>query len=171
VGDWRDLIRDVADFPVPGVVFKDISPVLAHAMAFAAMIDELIEACRAFEPEAVVAIEARGFLLAAPVALALGTGLAPVRKPGKLPFRTRSVAYSLEYGDAVLHMHSDALATGSRVLIVDDVLATGGTIDAAVQLIRASDAEPIGAAVLMDIAALGGVARLGELPVRSLTTS
>jgi adenine phosphoribosyltransferase len=170
MSDWRDLIRDIADFPVPGIVFKDICPVLADPAALESMIGELIEAARPFRPDAVVAIEARGFLFGAPLALAVGAGLVPVRKPGKLPWNTRSVAYVLEYADAVLHMHSDALPAGSRVLIVDDVLATGGTVDAAARLIRACDAEPVGAVLLLEIVALGGRERLGALPVRSLLT-
>lgn len=126
MGDWRELIRDIPDFPLPGIMFKDIAPVLADSAALAAMVGELVEVCRSFRPDAVVAVEARGFLLGSPVALALGVGLVPVRKPGKLPYLTRSVSYALEYGEAVLHMHVDALATGARVLLVDDVLATGG---------------------------------------------
>jgi len=170
MADWRELIRDVPDFPAPGIVFKDISPILADPPALQTMIGELIEECRPLAPEMVVAIEARGFLLGAPVALAFGAGLVPVRKPGKLPFRNRSVAYALEYGEAALHMHLDALEPGARVLIVDDVLATGGTLDAAAQLVVASDAVPVGAAVLLEIEALKGRHRLEPLPVRCLMT-
>jgi len=168
VGGWRELIRDVADFPVPGILFKDISPVLADPAALAAMVTELVEVCRSLSPDAIVAVEARGFLLGSPVALALGTGLVPVRKPGKLPFLTRSVAYALEYGEAVLHMHVDGLEPGARVVIVDDVLATGGTLDATAQLVTAAAAVPVGAAVVLEIAGLGARDRLGTLPVHSL---
>jgi adenine phosphoribosyltransferase len=171
VGGWRELIRDVADFPVPGILFKDISPVLADPAALAAMVTELVEVCRLLSPDAIVAVEARGFLLGAPVALALGTGLVPVRKPGKLPYPTRSVAYALEYGEAVLHMHIDGLEPGTRVVIVDDVLATGGTLDATAQLVTAAEAIPVGAAVVLEISGLGARDRLGSLPVCSLTTT
>lgn len=166
--DWRKLVRDVPDFPSPGILFKDIAPVLADSAALAAMTAELVEACRGERVDMVVAVEARGFILGAPVALALGAGFVPVRKPGKLPHRTRSVAYALEYGEAVLHMHTDALQPGDRVLIVDDVLATGGTVAATVQLIREAGAEPVAAAVLLEIAALGGRAALAPLPVHVL---
>lgn len=166
--DWRSLVRDVPDFPVPGILFKDIVPVLADAAGLAAMCDEMTEAARAFEPDVVVAIEARGFILGAPLALGLGVGFVPVRKPGKLPFATRSVAYALEYGEAVLHMHVDALAAGARVLVVDDVLATGGTLAATAQLVTEAGATPVGAVVALEISGLGARDRLTDLPLTSL---
>jgi adenine phosphoribosyltransferase len=166
--DWRKLVRDVPDFPSPGILFKDIAPVLADAAALAALTAELVEVCRGEPVDMVVAVEARGFILGAPVALALGAGFVPVRKPGKLPHLTRSVAYALEYGEAVLHMHLDALAPGDRVLIVDDVLATGGTLFAAAQLVREAGATPVAAAVLLEIGALGGRAALAPLPLHIL---
>jgi adenine phosphoribosyltransferase len=166
--DWRKLVRDVPDFPSPGILFKDIAPVLADAAALAALTAELIEVCRGEPVDMVVAVEARGFILGAPVALALGAGFVPVRKPGKLPHLTRSVAYALEYGEAVLHMHLDALQPGDRVLIVDDVLATGGTLAAAAQLVREAGATPVAAAVLLEIGALGGRAAVSPLPVHIL---
>nr|WP_245541734.1 adenine phosphoribosyltransferase [Sporichthya polymorpha] len=166
--DWRALVRNVPDFPVPGIQFKDIAPVLADAGALAAVTDELAEAARAMSPDVVVAIEARGFILGAPLALALGVGFVPVRKPGKLPFTTRSVAYALEYGEAVLHMHTDALAPGARVVIVDDVLATGGTLAATAQLVREAGATPVGALVALELGALGGRGRLPDLPLTAL---
>lgn len=166
--DWRALVRDVPDFPVPGILFKDIAPVLADPAGLAGMTDELTEAARALRPEVVVAVEARGFILGAPIALALGVGFVPVRKPGKLPYLTRSVAYALEYGEAVLHMHVDALPTGIRAVIVDDVLATGGTLAAAAQLIQEAGATPVGAVVALEIPGLGARDRLTDLPVTSL---
>ncbi|MGQ0466786.1 MAG: adenine phosphoribosyltransferase [Sporichthyaceae bacterium] len=169
--EWRGLIRDVPDFPSPGILFRDIAPVLGNAAAFAALTGELADACRDFAVDAVVAVEARGFILGAPVALALGVGFVPVRKPGKLPYATRSVAYALEYGEAVLHMHVDAVQPGARVLLIDDVLATGGTLAAAAQLVREGGAEPVAAAVLLEIEGLPGRANLAPLNVRALLTS
>jgi adenine phosphoribosyltransferase len=169
VTDWRALVRDVPDFPVPGILFKDLVPVLADPAGFAAMTAELTGAAREFEPDVVVAIEARGFILGAPIALALGVGFVPVRKPGKLPYTTRSVAYALEYGEAVLHMHTDALAAGARALLVDDVLATGGTLAATAQLVTEAGASPVGAVVALEIAGLGARERLSELPLRTLS--
>jgi adenine phosphoribosyltransferase len=168
VTDWRALVRDVPDFPVPGILFKDLVPVMADAAGFAALTAELTDAAREFSPDVVVAIEARGFILGAPIALGLGIGFEPVRKPGKLPFTTRSVAYALEYGEAVLHMHTDALAPGARALIVDDVLATGGTLGATAQLVTEAGADPVGAVVALELAGLGARERLAKLPVRAL---
>lgn len=168
--DWRGLIRDIPDFPSPGILFRDIAPVLGDAAGFAAMTDELVARCRPLRVDAVVAVEARGFILGAPVALALGVGFVPVRKPGKLPHLTRSVAYALEYGEAVLHMHVDALAPGARVLLLDDVLATGGTLLAAAQLVREADADPVAAAVLLEIDGLPGRKNLDPIPVHALLT-
>ncbi|WP_293769019.1 adenine phosphoribosyltransferase [Sporichthya sp.] len=166
--DWRSLVRDVPDFPIPGILFKDIVPVLADPAGLAAMTAELTEAARAMQPDVVVAIEARGFILGAPIALALGIGFVPVRKPGKLPFTTRSVAYALEYGEAVLHMHTDALGEGARVVIVDDVLATGGTLEASAQLVTEAGAIAVGAVVALEIGGLGARERLARLPLTAL---
>jgi adenine phosphoribosyltransferase len=165
---WRSLVRDVSDFPIPGILFKHIVPVHAAPAGLAAMTAELTEAARAMNPDVVVAIEARGFILGAPIALALGVGFVPVRKPGKLPFTTRSVAYALEYGEAVLHMHTDALAPGARAVIVDDVLATGGTLAATAQLITEAGATPVGAVVALEIGGLGARDRLAGLPLAAL---
>lgn len=166
--DWRSLVRDVPDFPIPGILFKDIVPVLADPAGLAAMAGELAEAARAMQPDVVVAIEARGFILGAPIALALGIGFVPVRKPGKLPFSTRSVAYALEYGEAVLHMHTDALLEGARVVIVDDVLATGGTLAATAQLVTEGGGIAVGAVVALEIDGLGARERLAGLPLTAL---
>jgi len=167
--DWRSLVRDVPDFPVPGILFKDLVPVMADPAGLAGMVAELTEAAKAMNPDVVVAVEARGFILGAPIALALGIGFVPVRKPGKLPYTTRSVAYALEYGEAVLHMHTDSLSSGARVVIVDDVLATGGTLAATAQLVTEAGAMPVGAVVALEIGGLGGRERLATLPLASLS--
>jgi adenine phosphoribosyltransferase len=168
------LVRDVPDFPEPGVVFKDISPLLADADAFGQVVEALAASGRdetgATVVDKVVGIEARGFILAAPVALALGAGLVPVRKAGKLPGETISQSYALEYGEATLEAHRDAFAAGDSVLVIDDVLATGGTMWAAVSLIEACGASVRAAAVLIELGFLGGRAATGKLRVDALTT-
>jgi adenine phosphoribosyltransferase len=167
------LVVDVADYPKPGIVFKDITPLLADHAGFTEVIEALAAAGRDAEGRPVVdkvlGMEARGFILAAPVALALGAGFIPVRKAGKLPRETHAVSYSLEYGDATLELHQDAVAAGERVLLIDDVLATGGTVSATVDLARRSGAEVVGVAVLMELADLDGRAIIGsDVPVTSL---
>jgi len=157
--DWRTLIRDVPDFPKPGVVFKDITPLLADADAYAAAIDAMAAPWRGVALDAVLAIESRGFILGAALARALGTGFVPIRKPGKLPARVHAQDYDLEYGSDRLEIHADALAPGARVLLVDDVLATGGTLRASLALAQRQGATVVGAAVLLEIAALEGRAR------------
>jgi adenine phosphoribosyltransferase len=169
MADWRDLIRDIPDFPKPGVVFKDITPLLADADGYAAMVDALAAPWRGVALDAVLGIEARGFILGAALARALGTGFVPVRKPGKLPARTHAQAYALEYGSDTLEMHVDAVAPGARVLLVDDVLASGGTLQAALALARRQGASIVGAAVLIEITALQGRARWdGALPLEAV---
>jgi adenine phosphoribosyltransferase len=152
----------VADFPKPGIVFKDIMPMLADAEAFAAAIEAMAAPWRDTRIDAVLAIEARGFLLGAPLARALGTGLVPVRKPGKLPGATLEQRYALEYGEDALHVQADAVSPGTRVLLVDDVLATGGTLAATRLLAEQLDAEVIGGAVLIEIGFLNGRARWND---------
>lgn len=168
------LVRDVPDFPEPGVLFKDITPLLADAAGFAAVVEGLAAAGRdgsgATRVDKVLGMEARGFILAAPVALALGVGFVPVRKAGKLPHDTHSVAYALEYGEAVLELHRDAVAPGDRVLVVDDVLATGGTARATHELVAACGATTASFAFLMELGFLDGRAVLGDVPARSLLT-
>ena len=168
------LIRDVPDFPEPGVVFKDITPLLADHEGFTAVVQALAAAGRdeSGEPvvDKVVGMEARGFILAAPVALALGAGFVPVRKAGKLPGPTHAVSYSLEYGEATLEVHQDAFDEGDRVLLVDDVLATGGTAAATHELVRRCGADVVGLAVLMELSFLPGRATIGDLPLHSLKT-
>ena len=165
-------IRDVPDYPTPGVVFKDITPLLADGPAFAAVIGAIAAPHRApgAEVDLVVGIEARGFMFAAPVAVALGVGFVPVRKIGKLPFATVGAAYELEYGTAEVEMHADAIRPGQRVLLVDDVLATGGTAAAAAGLVRRLGGELAGITVLMELGFLDGRQRLADVPVRSLVT-
>ena len=162
----RRLVRDVPDYPQPGVVFKDITPLLADAAGFAAMIAALADGYERIDK--VAGIEARGFILAAPVALRLGVGFVPVRKRGKLPGATRSETYELEYGTAAVEVHVDAFEPGDRVLMIDDVLATGGTAGATEKLIRRSGAEVVSLAVLIELGFLGARARLPGLPIRSL---
>jgi adenine phosphoribosyltransferase len=153
-------IRDVADYPEPGVMFKDITPLLADPPAFAALTDALAEVAGRTGATKVVGLEARGFILGAPVAVRAGLGFIPVRKAGKLPGATLAQAYDLEYGSAEIEVHAEDLSSDDRVLIVDDVLATGGTAEASVQLIRRAGAEVAGVAVLMELGFLGGRARL-----------
>jgi adenine phosphoribosyltransferase len=170
----RQLVVDVPDFPEPGVVFKDITPVLSDPAAFEAVVEALAAAGRddsgAVVVDHVVGMEARGFILAAPVALALGAGFVPVRKEGKLPRATYAEPYALEYGVATLELHRDGLADGDRVLLVDDVLATGGTVAATERLVQRSGAVAHGVAVLMDLSFLPGRATIGDLPLTSLMT-
>ncbi len=158
----RSRITDVPDFPEPGVVFKDISPLLADHVAFAAAVDAIVSHVGRGTVDKVAGIEARGFLLGAPVAYHFGAGFVPVRKKGKLPRPTYGESYDLEYGAAEIEVHRDAFAPGERVLVVDDVLATGGTAVAAVALVEQAGAVPVGLSVLMDLTFLGGRARLAD---------
>jgi len=160
------MIRDVRDYPQPGIVFKDITPLLADGAALAAVVGAL--AAGHGQVDKVAGIEARGFILAAPVAVRLGAGFVPVRKQGKLPAPTIARTYQLEYGTATLEVHQDAFEPGDRVLIIDDVLATGGTANATADLIRRSGADVTGVAVLLELGFLGGRAQLPGLEVRSL---
>ncbi|MFF9663587.1 adenine phosphoribosyltransferase [Streptomyces althioticus] len=162
--DLSDLllsrIRDVADYPEPGVMFKDITPLLADPKAFDALTGALADVATRAGATKVVGLEARGFILGAPVALRAGLGFIPVRKAGKLPGATLSQSYDLEYGSAEIEVHAEDLGAEDRVLVVDDVLATGGTAEASLQLIRRAGAEVAGLAVLMELGFLGGRARL-----------
>ena len=165
---WTRLIRDVPDFPKPGIVFKDIMPMLADAQAFAAAIDALAAPWRDARIEAVLCMEARGFLLGAPLARALGAGVLPVRKPGKLPGATFEQRYALEYGEDALQVQADAVRPGTRVLLVDDVLATGGTLAATRALAERLQAEVVGASVLIELGFLDGRARWnGNAPLHA----
>ncbi|MGW8987880.1 adenine phosphoribosyltransferase [Streptomyces parvus] len=153
-------IRDVADYPKPGVVFKDITPLLADPVAFTALTDALAELCVRHGATKIVGLEARGFILAAPVAVRAGIGFVPVRKAGKLPGATLSQTYELEYGSAEIEIHAEDLDAEDRVMVIDDVLATGGTAEASLDLIRRAGAQVAGVAVLMELGFLAGRARL-----------
>ncbi|TDD71137.1 adenine phosphoribosyltransferase [Actinomadura rubrisoli] len=166
----QDRIRDVDDYPKPGVVFKDITPLLADHVAFAGVVDAIVNHHGRGTIDKIVGIEARGFILAAPVAYHFGAGFVPVRKKGKLPSRTFQETYDLEYGTETVEMHVDAFEPGDRVLIVDDVLATGGTARATAELVRRGGAEVVGVSVLIELSFLEGRGRLGNLDVHSLVT-
>jgi adenine phosphoribosyltransferase len=166
----KDRIRDVPDFPQPGVVYKDITPLLADHRAFAACIGSLTARFADQPIDKVVGIEARGFILAAPVAQALGAGFIPVRKAGKLPWKVASTTYELEYGTDTLEIHRDALVPGERVLLVDDVLATGGTAAATAGLIASLDATVVGFGCIIELLFLHGREKLGDLPVEALVS-
>ncbi len=163
------LIRTIPDWPTPGVQFKDITPALADAEALFDIVESLAEPFIDDDITHIVAMEARGFILGAPVAVVLNAGFIPLRKPGKLPSATYSESYSLEYGTNELHMHVDAIDSTSRVLIVDDVLATGGTAAAAERLIAAAGATVVGSAYVLELGFLGGRSKL-QAPIHSLLT-
>lgn len=165
---WRSLIVDVPDFPQPGILFRDVTPLLENGNGLRSAVDALAGAFSNID--VVAGIESRGFIFGAPVAYSLGVGMVPVRKPGKLPRATASADYALEYGTNTLQLHRDAVSSGQRVLIVDDVLATGGTAAATVALIEELGAEVAGVAVVIELTALGGRARLGDVPLVSLIT-
>jgi adenine phosphoribosyltransferase len=166
----RSLIREIPDFPRPGVGFKDITPLMADADALADAVSQLAEYARPLGAECVVAAEARGFLLGPALALALGAGFALARKPGKLPYDTVSAEYELEYGAGTLELHTDALAGGRRVLVHDDLLATGGTADALCALVERLGGEVVGCGFLIELAFLGGRERLAGRDVHALLT-
>ncbi|HEY6237324.1 MAG TPA: adenine phosphoribosyltransferase [Candidatus Elarobacter sp.] len=161
------LIRAIPDFPIPGILFRDITPLLADPTGFKATIDLFVDRFRDTRVEAVVGIEARGYMLGAPVAYALGAGFVPVRKPGKLPGEKYSEQYALEYGTNTLEIHADAVGNGHRVLVVDDLLATGGTIAATLRLLEKLGANVVGTAVLIELEALNGRAALPNVELTS----
>src|SRR5260370_12743038 len=158
--DLASYIRDIPDFPKPGIVFKDITPLLADPGAFAEAIKQLVDHYRDQPVDAVAAAEARGFLFAAPMALILKRPLIPLRKPGKLPHRTYSLKYDLEYGTAELQVHIDGVVSGHRVLLIDDLLATGGTMQAGIQLIEKAGGQVAGCAFLVELTFLQGRQKL-----------
>lgn len=165
-----DLVRDIPDFPEPGIVFKDITPVLGDPAALHSLVEQLSAPFVDAGVTKVAGIEARGFILATPVATALGAGFVPIRKPGKLPFDTEMETYDLEYGSDALEIHRDACHPGDRVLIVDDVIATGGTAAAAVSVLQRIGAEVVGVAVFIELGFLNGSAALNSTPLHALVT-
>ena len=164
-------VRDVPDFPQPGILFKDLTPLLADGHLFAEVGRAIAEQHAGAGFDVVAGVEARGFLFAAAVAVVAGTGVVPVRKAGKLPWRTVSAAYALEYGEAVVEVHEDAFARHRRVLLVDDVLATGGTLAAAADLVRRAGGALAGVSVVVELVALGGRNRLGALDVQTVVAA
>jgi adenine phosphoribosyltransferase len=164
----KGFIRDVPDYPQPGILFRDITPLLQNAEALHRAVDLLAARYRDFGIDQVVGIESRGFIFGTPLAYLLGTGFVPVRKKGKLPARTVSIEYDLEYGSNVLEIHTDAVRPGQRVLIVDDLLATGGTTEGTMRLIESLGANVVSLAFLIELEALHGRARLSERDVYAL---
>ncbi|MHC5061013.1 MAG: adenine phosphoribosyltransferase [Planctomycetota bacterium] len=163
-----DYIRDIPDFPKPGILFRDITPLLADKDAFAAAVEAIAQPYVGFNVDYVAAVEARGFIFGASVAEALQAGFIPVRKQGKLPFRTESVTYDLEYGSDTLEVHSDAVKAGSRVLIVDDLLATGGTMSGACGLMAKLNAEIVGLSFLIELTGLRGREKLTDYSIHTV---
>ena len=164
------LVRDIPDFPKPGIVFKDITPLLADRAAFASIVDGLADGFAGRTVDRVLGIEARGFIAAAPVAYRFGTGFTPVRKAGKLPWKVEQEEYVLEYGTDLLEIHADAVAPGEQVLIIDDVLATGGTAAATARLVEKLGAEVVGFGFIIELAFLGGRDKLAGRDIVSLIT-
>lgn len=164
----KSRIRDVPDFPKPGIVFKDLSPVLQDPELFNGVVDAFAQRYAAMDIDRIAVVEARGFIYGSALAYRLGKGLALVRKPGKLPWRTAKHCYTLEYGEDCLEMHLDAVEPGHRVLIVDDLLATGGTVNATAQLVQERGAQVVEAAFVVELSFLGGREKLGAVPSWSL---
>jgi adenine phosphoribosyltransferase len=166
----RARVRDIPDFPKPGILFRDLTPLMGDGAALRLAVDLLVERIAHHRPELVVAVESRGFIFGAPVAASLGIGFVPVRKPGKLPFTIRRRSYELEYGSDALEMHADAIVGGARVVIVDDLLATGGTAGATVELVRELGGQVVAAAFVVELVLLRGRDRLPDVTVESLLT-
>lgn len=170
VAEIRDAIRDINDFPKKGIVFKDITPVLQNTALFRISIDILAERCMQYQPDVICGIESRGFIFGAAIAYKLGLGFVPVRKPGKLPYDTYKKEYSLEYGTNTLEVHKDAFKKDTRVLLIDDLLATGGTVKAAAELVEACDATVVGMLFLVELAFLEGREIVSNYNVDSVIT-
>jgi len=163
-----DYIRDIPDFPKPGVLFRDITPLLAHPAAFRQAIAKLAEPFGGQKIEVVAAAEARGFIFAAPLALQLGAALVPIRKLGKLPYKTLSYSYALEYGTDTLQIHADAIPPGAHVLVVDDLLATGGTVEACCRLVEKAGGNVVGCAFVIELTGFGGAKKISRYSTVSL---
>ncbi|NTU84083.1 MAG: adenine phosphoribosyltransferase [Chloroflexales bacterium] len=166
--DLASLVRNVPDFPLPGIQFKDITTLIGNGPAFSQVMSAMVEHYRGMQLDAVVGVESRGFIFSAPLALALGVGLVPVRKPGKLPADTYQIEYDLEYGTNKLEIHRDAFTPGARVVVIDDLLATGGTISAASKLIEQAGAVVVELAFVIELTFLGGREKLAPYPIYSL---
>ena len=166
--DLAQYVRAIADFPKPGILFRDITPMLLNVEAFGEMIQRMATPFRDKSVDVIIAAEARGFIFGAPLALELEAGFVPVRKPGKLPYDRHSFSYDLEYGQDTLEMHKDAIRAGQRVLVVDDLLATGGTVEACCKLLRHSQCEVIGCAFAIELLGLNGRDRLSDFDVFSV---
>ena len=168
--DLRDTVRSIPDYPKPGIIFRDITTLLGNARAFRRAVDELVQPWAGSKIDKVAGIEARGFILGGAVAHQVSAGFVPIRKKGKLPHKRVSVAYALEYGEDTIEMHADALVAGERVVLVDDLIATGGTAEAAVKLLRQLGANVLAACFVIDLPDLGGAEKLRKLgvPVRTL---
>jgi len=161
-------IRDIPDFPKPGIIFKDITPLLQNHDAFSRVIADFVERYKGVRIDVVVGVESRGFLFGPPISLAMGSAFVPIRKKGKLPYKTVDKSYDLEYGSATIEMHTDAIKPGQRVLIIDDLLATGGTAAAACELIKEQGGEVVECAFLVELSFLNGRSKLDGIPVFSL---
>lgn len=165
-----NAVRDVPDFPKPGIIFKDITPILSDGALFRETIGLFLDACASLKPDKIVGIDARGFVFGAAVAYQLGVGFVPVRKKGKLPYERKETSYALEYGEATVEMHVDAITPGERIVLVDDLLATGGTLAAAARLIAQAGGHLVEAQFLIELGFLSGRKNLEPVPVRSFLT-
>ena len=168
--DLRALIRDIPDFPKPGILFRDVTPLLGNGPAFRDCIVQLCEHLAPYRPQAIAGIESRGFIFGAGVAAELGIGFVPIRKPGKLPWKTRKESYALEYGTDAIEMHEDAVTPGTRVALLDDLLATGGTAGAAIKLLQGLGGQVVVAEFVIELAFLKGRAELAGVPAEVLIT-
>lgn len=166
--DLKQFIRDIPDFPKPGIIFKDITPLLNHPQAFHEAVDAMAEAVAHYEPDRIVAIESRGFIFGGAISYVLNKGFIPIRKPGKLPFHTIQESYELEYGMDQLEMHQDALKAGERVVVIDDLIATGGTALAAKRLVQKLGGQVVGYVFLVELVFLNGKKNLAPTPVTTL---
>lgn len=168
--DLRSLIRDIPDFPKPGILFRDVTPLLGNGPAFRSCIQQLCERIAPHRPQMIAGIESRGFIFGANVAVELGIGFVPIRKPGKLPWKTRQERYDLEYGTDAIEVHEDAFAPGTRVALLDDLLATGGTAGAAIKLLQHLGGNVVVSSFVIELQSLAGRKRLGDVPVEVLVS-